>query len=90
MIIAALLIVELAQIGVLIFILKQHETEKNKLINALIAEKPDDVINLTMADKAQPEKPFFDDRPSHDLVSERDLSDEDFDKYVVKGGQNGQ
>jgi hypothetical protein len=90
MIYLVFIIAFLAQTGVLVFMMIQNEKAKNKLINALMSKTPEDLVNITVAEKMKPEQPFFDDRQTKDLVPPSELSDEDFDKYIVKGGVNGE
>lgn len=78
-------IVALVAIGVLTWLIgllmERHAEEHNKLINALIAKSPDQMRDLTLADKVSPIKPQEQTPP--DLIPEQQLSEEDFDRAIA-------
>lgn len=82
-----LLFVILAQMGFIYFSQKQFREERAKMINAIISKTPEEFTNLEVIDKLKPEhqaEPI-----NRDMSPIESLSDEDFDKFVVKGGENG-
>jgi hypothetical protein len=76
----------LAQWGVLMWVYQKHDEERKKLVNSIIAKNTQEVINLQVADKVKPE-PILPMNP--DLTPVDQLNDEDFDKFIMKGGENG-
>jgi len=78
----ALVIIALAQSGLIWYILNSQKEERNKLINAVLAKNAEELVNLEAVDKVKPKK----------LVVEEDkmtpieqLSDDDFKKFVLRG-----
>lgn len=78
-------------IGILTYIiyhlLERHTQQQNKLINALIAKNPDQMRDLTLADKVAPIKPQEQSQP--DMIPETQLSEEDFDRAIQDELANG-
>ena len=77
----ALVIVALAQSGLLWYVLNSQKEERAKLINALISKNPQDMVELQAIDKP---RPTFQEK-EETMVPLEDLSDEDFMKKVVRG-----
>lgn len=63
-----------------------HQTnkEKAKLINALIAKKPEDMVHMTLADQTTIKPEVGSDIKDSDLVPMEQLSDEEFDNHIAK------
>lgn len=78
---AALVVVTLAQSGLIWYLLKIQREERAKLINSLVAKDPREMIELEALDKVKPEK-----KPRHEdtLTPIDQLSDDDFKKYVLE------
>jgi len=81
-----LILLIIAQWVIFVWWENKRQEKENKLINALVAKNPEQMVNLTVADKIKPEP---EPTPDPDLVPESQLSDEEFDKLIVKGGLNG-
>lgn len=76
----ALVIVSLAQSGILWYVLNSQKEERAKLINAVIAKQPEDMLHLEALDKSKPQKKVSKD----DILTPIDqLSDDDFSKFVL-------
>jgi hypothetical protein len=82
-----LLFVVLAQMGFIYFSQKQFKEERSKMLNAIVAKTPEEFTNFEVIDKLKPEHPVEPVNP--DMSPVESLSDDDFDKFVVKGGANG-
>ena len=74
------------QTWIIYSLMERHTTEHAKLINALIARNPEQMRDLTLADKVQPIKPQEQSQP--DLVPESSLSEEDFDLAIKSQLEN--
>ena len=74
-----LLGVILALCGLIGYTQNQSRKERSKLINALIAKTPLDQAQLDMADKVDVKV----EKSKPDLVSESELSQEDWEKYAT-------
>lgn len=72
-------------IGVLTWLLyrllEKHTAEQNKLINALIAKNPEQMRDLTLADKVKPIEPSPN-LTTPDLIPEQNLDEDAFDKMI--------
>ncbi len=86
-------------VGVIVYVLhqaqkerkiiaEQHTIDKNKLINALVARKPEELRDLTLADKVGPIAPAPEQKPP-DMIPMEQLSDEDFDSAIQDQLANG-
>lgn len=95
-----LFLVIVSLIGVIIFLLYRGEKErkilldnftidKNKLINALVARKPEEYRDLVLADKVTPITTPPQAQQSPDLVPLDQVSDEDFDAHIQEQLANG-
>jgi hypothetical protein len=69
-------------VGLLFYEKEAHAKERRDLVNAIIAKTPDQLSNLRMSEKVKPVKPSINVAP--DLVAERDLSDDEFKKYIKR------
>ncbi len=67
-------------ICLIVWILHQNKEEKNKLINALIAKSPEQLRDLTLADKVEPIKPQ---ETKADLVGVNELNDDEYDQFIA-------
>jgi len=63
---------------------KESNKEKTKLIHALISKNAEQMRDLELTEKVAPIKPMMETAP--DLVEERELSDEDFEKALTREG----
>ncbi len=63
-----------------------HRKEQAKLLNALLAKKPEDMVNMTLADQTTI-KPTPPSEALQDVVDTSELSDEEFERFV--GVPNG-
>jgi hypothetical protein len=67
--------------------MEKSKQQHDKLINALIARKPEEFRDLTMADKVQPIAPQPQRPP--DLTPLDQVSDDDFDAHIREEIANG-
>ena len=68
-------------IGLVMYLIHDHRIERSKLINALLAKKPEDMVNMTLADQTKIEVPKQQ-QEVEDLMDTADMSDEQFDKFI--------
>lgn len=73
-----LTIIILGLIGAFAFYVHESNKEKAKLVNALIAKEPQDLINMTLADQTtiKPEV------SQPDIMPFDQLGDEEFDQHI--------
>ena len=67
------------------FIEYQNRKERMKLVNAIIAKNAQELAQLDVTDKVQPNKPT----PQENLVGTPEMTDVEFDKYILGLKQNG-
>ena len=82
-----LLLVIAVQLGFIYLQNLQFKEERNRLINAIVAKTPEDLINLNVVDKMKHEDVL--EPVNQDMVPVEGLSDEEFSKYAVRGEENG-
>lgn len=68
-------------VGMHAFYVIETNKEKAKLINALIAKNPEQMRDLTLADKVAPIKPQAQ-AEMPDLIPEQNLDEEAFDAFI--------
>lgn len=76
----ALVIVTLAQTGLIWYLLNSQKEERAKLINALVAKNSEEMINLEVLDKNKPQKKQ---KVDEILTPIENLSDDEFKKLVL-------
>ena len=65
-----------------------NRKERENMLNAIVARDNQELVNLKLADKTKIENKV--EEPKEDLVETNDLSDEDYDKFVLgKETDNG-
>ena len=79
-----LVIINLATIAYHAYFVRETNKERGKLINALISRTPEQFRDLELTSKVEPIKPPITINSEPDLIPEADLTDEEFNKYVVK------
>lgn len=68
-------------ICLIVWIMHKQQEKENKLINALIAKSPEQMRDLTLADKVEPIKPQ---QTKADLVGVSELSDDEYDQFIAE------
>ena len=68
--------------GLIAYLEWEHRQERSKLINALLAKKPEDMVNMTLADQTKIEVPKPVQNEMEDLMDASEMSDEQFDKFI--------
>ena len=77
-----LTIVILLETLLVAYLEREHRLERAKLLNALLSKKPEDMVNMTLADQTKIEVPKVDNNPTDDLIDINEASDEEFNRYV--------
>jgi len=72
----------LLETGFVAYLIHEHRMERSKLINALLAKKPEDMVNMTLADQTKIEVPKPVQNEMEDLMDASEMSDEQFDKFI--------
>lgn len=77
-------------IGYVAYLEREHRLEKAKLLNAILSRRPEDMVNMTLADQTTVQVPKVEaDDSLKDLVDINDASDEEFYKHIgVPHGQS--
>ena len=78
----ALIIVALAQTGVLVYVLRSNKEERAKLVNALVSRNAQELAELQVVDKQKMSEP----EPTiPNLTPVEQLDDAEWEKYVING-----
>lgn len=67
----------------------QNRKERAKFLNAIMSKNAQDMVNLDLADKTDIKASAPPQAVAPDLIPEEQISDEDFEKYVLKQKEDG-
>lgn len=88
--IIAILVLGLTNVAVLVyhaFYVQENNREKAKMLNAVMSKTPEQFRDLEMTAKIEPIK--TDIPRQSDLIPEDELSNDEFEKYVLGNENNG-